>query len=408
MKKEPQSGTLLSWRPRISIRARLTVTYTALIALTGTAMLVLIYAFMRYVPEYTIFAQAGTSTSEGSLFVSEANQEPPPDSTIVIFSPTDSTVLSINSEADIFNTLIQISGLALVLLTAVGAVICWIIAGRLVKPLQAINRAAQLAGTGSLRHRVGLAGPRDEIRNLSETFDEMLEKLDRAFQSHQRFAANASHELRTPLAATQTMLDVALSDPHSSAADLKSMAQRIREMNTRNIETVNALLDLADLGQLPRQNEPVDLAEMIEKLCTEMEPSMQERSITVHLSVKKSVAKGDDILLHQLLTNLLQNAVQHNISGGTITLATQENQATNTVELTVSNSGEVIAEETLTFLTEPFFRIHARTARPATKEQGRGLGLAIAAGIVEAHNGELILSAPKEGGLCVRVILPAG
>ena len=235
---------LMRWRPRLTFRTRLTLTFTVLVALAGVLMVGIVAVFMRTVPTYagpkarTVEAR----TSDGVLVTEVA---PPTGSA----TPQRATSITLRSADDILDTTVIVSLLVLLALVVCGAVVSWLVAGRILRPLQAVNHAAKVAGTGALDHRVGLRGPQDELKELSDTFDDMLERLDRSFAASQRFAANASHELRTPLAATQTMLEVALSDPDADSDELREVARRVLETNRRNIETVEALLDLSGIEQ---------------------------------------------------------------------------------------------------------------------------------------------------------------
>jgi two-component system sensor histidine kinase VanS len=221
---------------RLPIRVRLTLSYAGMVTGCGAAFIAIVYLFMRYVPSYLII-------------------EDPRPGPVEIGRTIPAEGVAITSPTDFLQVLLVVSLAALVILAVLSGVVGWIVAGRIIKPLAAINAAATRAATGTLDHRVGLEGPRDEIRDLSDTFDRMLASLERAFATHRRFAANASHELRTPLATTKTMIDVTLADPDSDADELRALAERVREVNQSSIETVNALLDLADVdsGTLVRR-----------------------------------------------------------------------------------------------------------------------------------------------------------
>ena len=234
-------------RYRMTVRARLALTYSALLTGSGAAMLGLIYLIMRYVPTYD-FAASPTVPSNSidpqlPMPTPGALETATPATTV-----TPATELLINSPEQLFNVLLWTSAAVLVLLALVGVAVGWIVAGRMLKPLQYINSAVHRAATGDLGHRIAMVGPKDEISELAMNFDDMLAQLERSFTASARFAQNASHELRTPLATTRAMLDVALAAPESPAQ--QKMLERLRIMNERSIETVSALLDLASIDIL--------------------------------------------------------------------------------------------------------------------------------------------------------------
>ncbi|WP_025159277.1 HAMP domain-containing sensor histidine kinase [Leifsonia aquatica] len=386
--------------PRLTIRARLTLTYAVMITSIGAVMLGIVYIFMRYIPTYQISALAP---------LDNAATEPVPTVTPTgirtdSYTATAST-LQIRSEADVLNTLLAVSIVVLVVLAAAGAVIGWIVAGRVLRPLQAINAAAQLAGTGTFDHRVGSTGPHDEVRELSDTFDEMLGKLDRAFQANRRFAANASHELRTPLAATQTVLEVALSDPALDLRALREAAERVYETNRRNIEAVDSLLSLAEIGSGAVRPEPTDLAVIVREGLDDAAASAGARRLEVRRELGAAPLLGDPALLHRAVANLLTNAVVHNRDGGSIGIATSL-APDGSVEVRVENTGPELDPALVGSLVEPFVRGSGRVQSPSAP-RGHGLGLAIVQGVAEAHGGTLELIARAGGGLLATLRLPS-
>jgi two-component system sensor histidine kinase VanS len=295
--------------------------------------------------------------------------------------------------------------IALVMLLIGGSIVAWLISGRMLRPLQSINRAAKLASTASFDHRVGLGGPRDELRDLSDTFDEMLSRLSNAFQAYRRFAANASHELRTPLAATQTMLEVALNDPDLAPDELREVSQRVLETNRRNIETVEALLDLAEIDRRPIERATVAVGRLVEECVSELRGEASSRNLTVEVSAARVAAKGDAVLLRQALSNLIRNAIRHNHDHGWV-----DARLTATAEkimVRIENTGPVLSPAQVPELTEPFARGAGRIVSHAESVRGHGLGLTIVASVAEAHGGRLMLAPRDGGGLIVELELPA-
>jgi two-component system sensor histidine kinase VanS len=275
----------------------------------------------------------------------------------------------------------------------------WVLAGRMLAPLTRITDAARTAATGSLSHRIRLPGRRDEFRELADAFDGMLTRLEAHVAEQQRFAANASHELRTPLAVTQTLLEVARKDPDRDVGELLG---RLHAVNTRAIGLTEALLLLTRADQRSFARERVDLSLVAEEAAETLLPLAERRDLAVETSGDVAVTVGSHPLLLQLATNLLHNAIVHNLpAGGSVRVMTRARPGA--VVLTVENTGEQLAPELVATLTEPFQR---GTQRVRSDHAGVGLGLAIARRITEAHGGSLTLTPRAAGGLGVTVELP--
>jgi two-component system sensor histidine kinase VanS len=267
-------------------------------------------------------------------------------------------------------------------------------------PLTRITDATRLAATGSLSHRIQLPGRRDEFRELADTFDTMLAQLDAHIAEQQRFAANASHELRTPLAITQTLLDVARNDPNRENSEL---VNRLHAVNTRAIDLTEALLLLSRADQRSFTREHVDLSLIAEEAAETLLPLAEERGLTIETSGDMTPTIGSHPLLLQLSTNLLHNAIVHNLpEHGTVWVTTRAQP--NSAVLTVENTGEKLTPQVVATLAEPFLR---GTERIRTDHAGVGLGLAIVKSITQAHDGTLTLTPCADGGLRVTVQLPA-
>ena len=269
----------------------------------------------------------------------------------------------------------------------------------MLKPLAAVNEAAKLAAGGRLDHRIGLTGPHDEITELAQTFDQMLENLERSTAAQRRFTANASHELRTPLATTRAILDVQLSKP--GAVD-REVLHKLQRVNERSIRTVESLLDLAELEADRVEPTECDLSSTVAAVLRDCRAQFAERKLTVESTLEPATAFGDERLFHQLAQNLIQNAIQHNIDGGSVTVSTRMRDGGTRAELTVRNTGAVVDAAQLGQLTEPF-----NTQKGRTGGTNRGLGLSIVSAIVERSNGSLDLSANDGGGLRITVMLPS-
>jgi two-component system, OmpR family, sensor histidine kinase VanS len=289
---------------------------------------------------------------------------------------------------------------ALAFLLAFGLVGGWLLAGRMLAPLSRITDATRTAATGSLSHRIQLPGPRDEFRELADAFDAMLARLEAHVAEQQRFAANASHELRTPLAVTQTLLDVARNDPNRDNGEL---VERLHVVNSRAIDLTEALLLLSRADQRSFTPVPVDLSLIAEEATESLLPLAEKRGLAIETTGDVTPAIGSHALLLQMTTNLVHNAIVHNLpEQGTVSVRTSAHA--ETVRLAVENTGKKLAPPLVAELVEPFRR---GTERIRTEHAGVGLGLAIVKSITEAHDGTLTLTPRAAGGLSVVVQLPA-
>ena len=294
----------------------------------------------------------------------------------------------------------QARAVVLAFLLVFGLLGGWILAGRMLAPLTRITDATRTAATGSLSHRIRLPGRSDEFRELADAFDTMLAQLEAHVAGQQRFAANASHELRTPLAITQTLLDVARSDPNRDSGELD---ERLRAVNARAIDLTEALLPLSRAGQRSFTREHVDLSLIAEEAAETLLPLADKHGVTIETSGGITPATGSPALLLQMTTNLLHNAIVHNLPGhGTVQVKTAI--FPSSALLTVENTGAKLTPQLVSTLTEPFQR---GTERISGDHAGVGLGLAIVKSITQAHDGTLTLTPRAAGGLCVTVQLPA-
>jgi two-component system sensor histidine kinase VanS len=276
----------------------------------------------------------------------------------------------------------------------------WLLAGRMLAPLTRITDATRTATTGSLSHRIQLEGRKDEFRELADAFDAMLARLEAQVAEQQRFAANASHELRTPLAITQTLLDVARNDRNRGNGEL---VDRLHAVNTRAIDLTEALLLLSRADQRSFVPEHVDLSLIAEEATETLLPFAEQRDTTIKTSGDITPTIGSPALLLQLTTNLVHNAIVHNLpEHGTVWVTTRAHP--KRVVLTVENTGEKLTPQLASTLAEPFQR---GSKRIHTDHAGVGLGLAIVNSITQAHDGTLTLTPRPAGGLRVTVQLPA-
>jgi two-component system sensor histidine kinase VanS len=289
---------------------------------------------------------------------------------------------------------------AMAFLLVFGLVGGWILAGRMLTPLTRITDATRMATNGSLSHRIRLPGRRDEFRELADAFDTMLARLEAHVAEQQRFAANASHELRTPLAITQTLLDVARNDPNRDTGEL---VDRLHAVNTRAIDLTEALLLLSRADQRSFARERVDLSLLAEEATETLLPLAEKHGVTIGTSGDTTPTVGSYALLLQVATNLVHNAIVHNLpEHGAVWVSTSVHA--KGVVLTVGNTGEKLAPQLVSSLAEPFQR---GTERIRADHAGVGLGLAVVKSITQAHDGTLTLTPRDTGGLCVTVRLPA-
>ncbi|HKU11273.1 MAG TPA: ATP-binding protein [Sinomonas sp.] len=300
------------------------------------------------------------------------------------------------------NQLLGFSVLALILTTAGAAALGWFMAGRVLRPVRLITAAARRASQENLGERLALTGPRDEFKDLADTFDQMLTRLDSAFAHQKRFIADASHELRTPLAVMRTAIDVTLAKSNPTHEQFVGMAEDVRAGVERSEALVQALLVLArgDAGVVVR--EPVNLELIAENAADDARPHIMRAGLALETEFEHAPVLGDPVLLERLIANLLDNAIRHNIAGGWIRMGTSTTRGG--VVLAISNSGERIPPEEVTGLFEPFHRLAPRASAP----QGFGLGLTIARSIASAHEGRLEAGARPDGGLDLTLRLQAG
>ena len=276
----------------------------------------------------------------------------------------------------------------------------WAMAGRVLRPLQRITATAKRVSQDNLDERIALEGPRDELKELADTFDGMLERLSGAFASQRRFVANASHELRTPLTVIRTELDVTLADPHATNADLRAMGETVRDATLATERLIQALLTLARSEGGVTRRDPVDLADCARTAVAQAGAEASARGLDIRPALDPAPVRGDRRLLERLVANLVENAVRHNVDGGTVEVRTASAAGRSTVE--VRNDGPAVPPDAVASLLEPFQRLD-RSARG----DGVGLGLSIVRSVAEAHGGSVELRARPSGGLVARVSLPA-
>jgi two-component system sensor histidine kinase VanS len=309
-------------------------------------------------------------------------------------------IFMVQSHAALWRAFAPTAAIVMTFLLVFGLLGGWLLAGRMLAPLNRITDATRIAANGSLTHRIELEGRQDEFRELADAVDTMLARLEAHVAEQQRFAANASHELRTPLAITRTLLDVARNDPNRDAEEL---LDRLHAVNTRAIDLTEAMLLLSRADRRSFAREPVDLSLVAEQAAETLLPLAEKRGLAIETTGDTATTIGSRALLLQLSTNLVHNAIVHNLpERGAVWVTTDVHP--ERVTLTVENTGEQLTPQLVSTLADPFLRGADRTR---TDHAGVGLGLAIAKSITQAHDGTLTLVPRAAGGLCVTVQLPA-
>jgi signal transduction histidine kinase len=382
----------ISLRPRRSIRLRLTITYGLVFLITGAVLLTIGYALVRH--------NIGGVRLRDRLGLPNPSTQPalpfpfgPSPEDRAYFRDIHKQLVA----AALHRLLIEYV-LALGLMTLISVATGWLLAGRALRPLRDITGTARRVSGENLGERIDLQGPADELKELADTFDGMMERLDHAFASQRHFVANASHELRTPLAIMRTEVDVALADPDASLQELRSMGEAVRETIDRCEHLIEGLLVLARSEAAVPRTDAIDLRALAGDCITDLRARAEEADVEVRLALEYACTRGDARLVERLVANLIDNAIRHNARGGWLSVGTRRHGTSSII--TVANGGPTIDPDELPALVEPFRRLARSTS-------GFGLGLSIARCVAEAHGGTLVLEAPRSGGLVATALLPA-
>jgi signal transduction histidine kinase len=387
-------------RPRLTIRARLTLLYTGLFAVCGAIVVAVSYTLMARLGVPGNGQQRVSPGSVSADIVAQCRSEQPgthPDKPLIAQCISYLEQRGAQVQRDLtLSHLLQYSLITLAVVIAIAAVLGWIFSGRALRPVHQITAAARAASEHNLSARVAPTGPRDELRELAETFDDMLGRLQAAFEGQRRFIANASHELRTPLAVMRATVDVVLGNPDSTPGDLRGMAADIRAAVDHAEHLIGALLILARNERGLTVREQVDLATAAEDVLD----TAGLRGRQVHARLEPAVISGDAVLAERLIANLVDNAVRYNLPAGDIWISTRT--AAGSCQLTVANTGPVISPADAGRIFQPFQRLSDRTSH-----DGSGLGLAIVASIAAIHGGTATARPRNDGGLSVTVTIPS-
>ena len=404
-------------RPRPTARLRLTIYYCALFVLSAACLLAIPYLLVRntstgsvtstydaadHTYTYTYVGPGGVTN-----FMGGPGHRVQGGGTIVnSFSGQQSRAvaeqlraLAVNQHNSELHQLLFYSAIALVVMAAVSVLLGWLVAGRVLRPIRAINATARRISATNLHQRLALDGPDDEFKELGVTLNDLLERLDTSFESQRRFVANASHELRTPLTVERTLLQVALADPHLTFERLRSVCEKLLTSGADQERLIDALLTLASSESGPEESEPFDLAETTRHVLTQSTLGhARDKGLRVETTTDPAPTVGDPRLVQRLISNLLDNAICHNVLQGHLVVVT--GMRAGRPHISVTNTGPVIPHTEMSRLLEPFQQLgHQRTGH----RNGHGLGLAIVVAIAAAHHADLSVRPRPQGGLTVDV-----
>jgi signal transduction histidine kinase len=428
---------LLLRLPRRTVRLRLTVVYAALFLASGAGLLAITYVLVRHATGDVIF---GTTSAGRSFVVSNgAKQSAPvngaqsgpvaegitsePGATLPRLTPQQGKLitpqqgklirqqLKAQARRDLalakrqrnaeMRQLLEQSGVALAIMAALSIGLGWLAAGRVLRPLRTLNERAREISASNLHKRLGLTGPDDELKQLANTFDDLLGRLEASFQAQRQFVANASHELRTPLTLERALVEVALADPNATADTLRETCERVLATGEQQERLIEALLTLSRSQRGLDHHEPFDLAAVADEVLLTRRTEAERQRLRIDAALEPAPTTGDPRLGERLVANLVDNAVRHNVSAGRIEVATGT-RAGHAV-LSITNSGPVVPSAEVDRLFQPFQRL---AADRNGHDDGLGLGLSIVHAIATAHGATLTARAQPAGGLDVEVSFP--
>lgn len=383
---------LTNLMPRRTVRFRLTALYSSLFLASGVVLLAIAYVLVARDLQRPPLASHGIpSVYKGSI----------------PSGPISPAVLTAKAHSADLHQLLVGSSIALAVMTVGAVLLGWVVAGRVLRPLRTITTATQHISEESLDQRLALDGPRDELKDLGDTIDGLLSRLQIAFEAQRNFVANAAHELRTPLTVERAMLQVALADPTISFESLRTVCEEVLENGKQQEELIDALLTLARSQRGLEHRQPVDLAGVVADVVDQREARATASGLRLDVSLMPASISGDSPLLERLVANLVDNATHYNVDGGMVRVAIERRlEATH---LLVSNTGPVVSEDEIARLIEPFQQ--AAPGRAGTHE-GLGLGLSIVLAIARAHGADLDVRGRDGGGLDVQItfdeLIPSG
>jgi signal transduction histidine kinase len=382
------------------VRLRLAAIYTGVFLLVGITLIAITYSLLSqqlnaFTPPWAGPVTSPLATTSGPMWIMTVQNAGVTEELNGVIADQRAVAL---------HQLVVQAAIALAITTALAAAVGWFASARALRPLRSVTATAHRLSQRNLDERIALRGPRDEIKELADTFDEMLGRLAAAFDAQRRFIANASHELRTPLTRLRALIDVSLADPDADVAALRAMAERVQVAAEDQERLIDGLLTLAQGERGLDRAQPIDLADLVTSILpatASRHPGPHQPQILTEL--RPAATSGDRDLLARLVANLIDNALNYNIADGWVRIQTgyQDGQAT----LQVTNTGPVLPAEVIPMLIEPFRR--QVPDRTSTSTRGSGLGLSIVAAITDAHGGTIDLAAHEGGGLQITVGLPA-
>ena len=384
-------------RPR-TVRLRLTLLYGVLFAVSGAVLLTITYLLVQHAvgPKKYLIKTGSAPTrvpSDGTLF-------PPPE--LPDFGARMEAEATRQRAAQMHALLVQ-SGVALAIMVVVSIVLGWLVAGRVLRPLRTMTATIQQISARNVHERLAVHGPRDELKDLADTVDGLLGRLETALGAHKRFVANAAHELRTPLTLEHALLEETLTDREATLTAFRATSERVLTISEQQERLLEALLTLATGERGLERREPFDLSELVNHAILSPRPEIDRFGLRIEARTPPAPAAGDPALAERLVANLLDNAVRYNVPGGRVEVgtATEDGHAV----LSVRNTGAVIPPDQVDGLFEPFQRLGGRTAR---SDGGHGLGLSIVRAIAATHDATVTATAPPDGGLDIEIRFPSG
>jgi signal transduction histidine kinase len=382
--------------PRRSVRLRLTLLYSLLFLAAGAGLLAITYLLVRAATAGEIHQLLHPPLPPGS----KSPAKPPP-SGLALERQMQLKAQLLATRATYMQALLTRSEIALAIMAVLAVALGWLIAGRILRPLRAMTSTTQRITEHNLHERLALPGPDDELKDLADTIDGLLDRLEAAFDAQRRFVANASHELRTPLTLNRALLDLTLTNPDATVEDLRIMGHELIASGEQQEQLIEALLTLATSARGLDQHEPFDLSEITADVLRGPHPEITRLGLDVQPEITPAPATGDPRLAKRLVANLYENALRHNITDGHINIATRT-ESLHAI-LSITNSGPVIPPDDIDRLFQPFQRLHRDRAN---HQDGHGLGLSIVQSIAAAHSAALSASARADGGLHVQVRFP--
>ena len=387
------------------VRLRLTLLYGVLFLFSGAVLLAVTYLLVAHSgPNVLMSAQRKSPSGGQSISVYLQGSLP----ANVRLPETERRIVeafrgqAVRQQAEIMHQLLVKSGLALAVMSVIAVALGWLVAGRVLRPLQTMAESIRLISARNVHERLAATGPRDELKNLADTVDGLLGRLETALDSHKRFVANAAHELRTPLTLEHALLEEAVIDPDATVDSFRAQFEELMVVSEQQARLLESLLVLATSERGMDRTEPVDLAALTGDVLRAAEPTARKHDLAVATQVRPAPVTGDPVLVERLVANLVENAMSYNVPDGRVEVATGTEGAR--CFLSVTNTGPPVPPEMVDRLLSPFQRLD----RTADADGHHGLGLSIVQSIAVAHSADLAVRARPEGGLAITVLFPAG